>query len=178
MRKIIITGITYYNDICHKLSEYIDNLNVCYKFSTDIKDYNKKQPNDEFVYYIDTNVLITAHKNNAILYTKKINEYVNGILIDDFYNSDITALDIYDVNNISNKIFNEYELLFIFIDDSKNPHNKDIKKYEYEYFLERISNCKTLYFLNEDHNEITKVILKYLYGSEEEQNEIYEKYTW
>lgn len=173
MIKFFLVGVEHYDDIANKLSLLNDNLNICKKFSTNNSD---ESLNNSYM-YLDTKEVFMAYKNNAILYMNNDSNFIDGVLIDDLYNSDILTLTISEFNAISNKIFNELDILIIFIDNAGNAMNKEISLSDYNYFSERCEEKNMLYFLNESNEIIINTVLSYYLGSEDTRKELLEKFN-
>ena len=90
------------------------------------------------------------------------------ITIDDFYNNDIGYLTIEEYNNIPDVIFNENNILTIWIDQKNRKHYDITLNIEIKYFNERFSKVLNMYFVETDNN-IAETINKYINASEEEK---------
>ena len=95
----------------------------------------------------------------------------------DLYSKDIFVLDFLDFNNISERMLNEFNnKLFVWLDTKEK--NKDIEDLEESKFAyERSLNFPLLYFVDENIEDIAKIILRYIDTncSEKERQEIIEQ---
>ena len=107
--------------ISKKIIEINDNLSIMPSFSTDTTYLNSLSEN--YIYYLDHRKVNLSYKNNVLLYilTKAYISY--GITMDDFYNNDIGYLTIEEYNNIPDVIFNENNILTIWIDQKNRKHH-------------------------------------------------------
>lgn len=170
MLKIIITGNKSINklNIAKKLQSLDDNLSIVPHFSTENEELT--QVNDQYVYFINHNIINLSYKNNSLLYVITKNYISNGVTTDDFYNNDILFCDYNEYNNISNLIFDQYDILTILIDSSVNKCNDDINEVKFVY--ERLQNNNYIYFLDENEDYIVKTILQYINGDDEQKQKI------
>lgn len=153
--------------ISKKIIEINDNLSIMPSFSTDTT-YLNSSLSENYIYYLDHRKVNLSYKNNVLLYilTKAYISY--GITMDDFYNNDIGYLTIEEYNNIPDVIFNENNILTIWIDQKNRKHHDITLNIEIKYFNERFSKVLNMYFLETDHN-IAEIINKYINASEEEK---------
>lgn len=174
--KIIITGIKTIDKtvIAKRLVEIDDSLTIIPHFTSDTE---MKDSLSEFEYFLDTNTIHLAYKNNSIM-TVYTNNYISdGITIDDFYNNDICYMTIEQFNLISDKFINENNILVIWIDESGNHKLSKDEMVEISYMQERLNSMKYLYFLNDSHKNICNVILEYLNADEDRQQQLLEEYS-
>ena len=108
--KIIIVGTKNIDKevIAKRLVEIDDSLTIIPHFTNDLE---MKDNLSEFEYFIDTNTIYLAYKNNSIMTVYTTNYVSDGIMIDDFYNNDICYVTIEQFNLISDKFINENDLL-------------------------------------------------------------------
>lgn len=159
------------------LVEKDDNLSIGEHFTNDI-EYKDIESDDNYIYYLDSQEIDMAYKNNVILCVNTDNYISNGIMMDCYYNNDIFTLSIQDFNNISNTIFNSKsnDILVIWVDAPIKDNSKETKLdiFETKYLLERINNdnIKYMYFLNEDFDTISDIILEYLEADDIKKSEL------
>lgn len=169
--KIIITGAQPIDkfQIAKKLVDANDNLSVAPTFTTD-KDY-QNITTDNFMYYLSSDEVDLAFKNNVILYINTVVNISYGITLDNFYNNDIFVMDIEGFNNISNHIISGKDLLIVWVDtkhyDDLSIRKKDLS--EVKYLEERTQTIPYLYFLDDTVEEIVNVINSYLEGDDEQK---------
>ena len=101
----------------------------------------------EFEYFIDTNTIYLAYKNNSIMTVYTTNYVSDGIMIDDFYNNDICYVTIEQFNLISDKFINENDLLVVWLDKSNSYMLSRNEIAEINYMQDRLNNMKHLYFI-------------------------------
>ena len=174
--KIFIIG-THKNDklkLAKKLIELDDNLSISPVFTND-KEY-KDSVNDNYIYYLSSEEIDLAYKNNVLLYVSTNNYISTGITMDSLYSNDIFCMSIKDFNNISNVVFNSknYEVLIIWLDNKITEMNSDVREdiNESKYLFSTLEDLKYLYFLDESEEEITATILDFINGDEKTQEEI------
>lgn len=176
--KIIIVGIDKVKEsqqIIKKVINENDDISVISHFTNE--DENKSEMT-EFYYHIDTNTLYMAHKNNSILTVFTTDGISDGIMIDDFYNNDIGYVSVEQFNMISDKIFEDNDILVVWIDKSdKINHQYAYNMIEIRYMQERIENLKYIYILNEDIDKISYLILKYMNSEETTRKKMLEEYS-
>jgi len=170
MLKIIITGNESINklSIAKKIEELDDNFSIVPHFSTE--DENLKTINDKYTYFINHNIVNLSYKNNSLLYVITKNYVSTGVTTDDFYNNDILFCNYNEYNNISNLIFDQYDILTILVDSSVNKCKQDIDEVKFVY--ERLQNNNYIYFLDETEDYIAKTIIDYISGDEEQKRKI------
>lgn len=178
--KIFITGSHSVDKlkIAKLLVQKDDSLSICKKFTSN-PDY-KGVISDNYIYFLESQEIDLAYKNNVLLYVNTENYISSGITIDNYYNDDIFVLDLRDFNNISNTVFQSTlnEIIVIWIDSPITSNSPEIKQdiNETKYLLERLnSGVKYLYFLSETEDFITDTILEYLNGDEETKNKLLEE---
>ena len=153
-------------DISKKIVEKNDDLSIIPIFSTDT--IYKDKINDFYIYYLNVNVVNLSYKNNSLLYVITDNYISHGITLDDFYNNDIAFMNIEEYNNISDVIFDKYNVLTIWIDFKQHMFLDHKMNIELKYFNERIRNNDYMYFLDND-TSIYDIINKYINANEEER---------
>jgi hypothetical protein len=153
-------------DISKKIVEKNDDLSIIPIFSTDT--IYKDKINDFYIYYLNVNVVNLSYKNNSLLYVITDNYISHGITLDDFYNNDIAFMNIEEYNNISDVIFDKYNVLTIWIDFKQHMFLDHKMNIELKYFNERIRNNDYMYFLDND-TLIYDIINKYINANEEER---------
>jgi len=154
-------------DNIYKLNDAL-SISPCFSTDTQFKDivtYN--------TYFLDSETVRIAYKNNSLLCVVTDNYISSGITIDDFYNNDIFIMNMKEYNTIPKKIFDNYEILTVWIDTKNSTKISPLDMIEVNFFIERINDYTYLYFL-ENENMIEETIYKYVYGTEEEQNKILE----
>ena len=172
--KIIIIGPKHINkiELAQKLVSINDDLDVCPTYITKLEF--KDKVTDEFFTYIPNEDIKLGYKNNSFIYVTSYTEYSKGMLHSDLYNRDIFVLDFIDFNNMSEKILNEFSnTLFVWLDTKvKSNDAEDLEESKFAY--ERSLNFPLLYFVDENTEDIAKIILKYIdvNCSEEERQEM------
>ena len=174
--KIIITGIDSINKI--ELAKYIiskdDELSICPTFTSDDEYIGKIS--DNYIYYLNPNIIDLSYKNNSFIYISTENYISNGITIDDFYNNDIICLSTKNFNKIINDVFEKHDCLIVWVDSKFHEGiNSKEELTEIKYLEEIISKQKYLYFIDEDFDIISDIILKYITGTEETKSKILEE---
>lgn len=174
--KIIIIGPKHTEKM--KLAQMLisinDDLEVCPTYTTELEFRDKVT--DDFFLYMSNEDLKLGYKNNSFIYVTSYNEYSKGMLHSDLYNKDIFVLDFIDFNNISEKMLNEFDnKLFIWLDTKTKKDNEDLE--ESKFSFERSLNFPLLYFVDENIEDIAKIIIKYIdiNCSEEERQKIIEQ---
>ena len=175
--KIIIIGPKHVNkiELAQTLVSINDDLEICPTYTTQLE--YKDKITDEFFTYISNEDVKLGYKNNSFIYVTSYNEYSKGMLHSDLYNRDIFVLDFIDFNNMSEKMFNEFQnKLFIWLDTKKK--NTDLEDLEESKFsFKRSKNFPLLYFVDENIEDIVRIILRYIdvNCTEEEREEIMEQ---
>ena len=174
--KIIIVGTKNIDKevIAKRLVEIDDSLTIIPHFTNDLE---MKDNLSEFEYFIDTNTIYLAYKNNSIMTVYTTNYVSDGIMIDDFYNNDICYVTIEQFNLISDKFINENDLLVVWLDKSNSYMLSRNEIAEINYMQDRLHNMKHLYFLNESNKNICDTILKYLNATNECKSQLLEEYS-
>ena len=153
-------------EIAKNIIEQNDDLSIIPTFSTDTSF--KNEINENYINYLDVNVVNLSYKNNALLYILTNNYISSGITLDDFYNNDIAFMNIKEYNNIPDIIFNKYNILTIWIDTKNHKFIDRIMNIELKYFNERLKNVDYMYFINDDKT-IYDIISKYYDCDEDER---------
>lgn len=165
--KILLVGLESIDklSVAKSIIAQNDNLSIIPMFTTD-ESFNNI--NDNYKYYLNVTEANLAYKNNALFTICTENYISQGITFDDFYNHDISFLNIYDFNNIPDRFFYEFEILVVWLDSS---YNKATKKEinEVKFLEERLKNFKYLYFLNEKSEDVANTIVEYLNDIEKRQ---------
>lgn len=175
--KIIIIGPKHVNkiELAQTLVSINDDLEICPTYTTQLE--YKDKITDEFFTYISNEDVKLGYKNNSFIYVTSYNEYSKGMLHSDLYNRDIFVLDFIDFNNMSEKMFNEFQnKLFIWLDTKqKNIDLEDLE--ESKFSFKRSINFPLLYFVDENAEDIAKIIFRYIDANctEEERKEIIEQ---
>lgn len=167
--KIIITGIKNINklQLAKEIVKINDNLTICPKFISD-PEYSGII-SENYKYYLPTNIVNLSYKNNSIFFIKTENFISSGVTTDDFENNDIVFCDLNEYNNISDKYFNEYNILTIWLDTKYHKNINIIDDLnEIKYFENRLENNKYMYFLDEDIINTASIINEYLITNNEE----------
>lgn len=162
--------------IAKKLVEENDSLSIAETF-TNNTEY-KEGSNDNYIYFLESQEIDLAYKNNAILFVSTNNYVSYGITMNSFYTDDIFCMSIKDFNNISNLVFESklYDIIIIWVDSKITEFNKNVKEdiYESKYLMSRLNNLKYMYFFEEDDIIISNTILEYINSNEEKRIEIIE----
>lgn len=162
--------------LAKNLIEKNDNLSIAETF-TNNTEY-KEGSNDSYLYYLESQEIDLAYKNNSLLYVSTDNYISYGITMDSFYTNDIFCISIKDFNNISNVVFDSklYNILIIWLDEKITEMNKEIREdiNESKYLIQRLESLKYIYFFEEDVDTIANVALDYLNSDEEKRQEIIE----
>lgn len=147
------------DSIVHGIIANNDTLNVCNIFTTNSNLKDKISEN--FEYFMHTNDIEKAYKNNSLFFVTSENEYTYGMTLTDLYSNDIVKLDFIDFNNIiSEQILKELleNSTVCFIDSSEKHDESDLR--ESGYVMDKLSdyNTKYFYFINEPVESIARVI--------------------
>ena len=172
MIKILLIGLQRIDkiELAKQLTSKNDDLSIASIFTTNV-EYKDTEINENFIYYMDTLTVNLSFKNNSFLYINTIDYVSHGITIDDYYNNDIICMSIEEFNSISPKTFEHDELLIIWIDEKGKVSNNELT--EVKYFQDELSKYNYMYFLNEDMNDISDIILDYLSCNDEQhRNEL------
>lgn len=162
--KIIITGLSNINklELAKELIKLDDNLSICPMFTSD-QNYSGII-NENYKYYLPTNIINLSYKNNSIFFIKTENFISTGVTVDDYYNNDIIFCNIDEYNNISEKYFNEDNILTIWLDTKSHKDiiniNNEIN--DTKYLLDRLENKKYMYFIDKNIGDISKIIIEYI----------------
>lgn len=152
-------------DNLYKLNESL-SISPCFTTDAQYKDiltYN--------TYYLDSETIRIAYKNNSLLCVVTNNYVSSGITIDDFYNNDIFIMNMKEFNTIPKKVFDNYDILTIWVDTKNSSKITQLDIIEANFFIERIENLKYLYFI-ENEQLIEETIYKYICGDNDEKNRI------
>lgn len=175
--KIIITGIEINKnlEIAKNLININDDLSIASSFTSD--ELYKDKTSENYIEFLDANIINLSYKNNAFLYVHTENYISTGITLDEFYNNDIICLNNKNFNKIINNVFNNNECLIVWI-DTKNHNNINISEEirEINYLEKTLSNLNYLYFLDEDIDTIINIINEYIKSSEDHRKELLEEY--
>lgn len=151
-----------------------EDLELTPVFSSDEKYKDKYS---EEIKYLSLEEIVRGYKNNAFLYIESNNDNISsGISFDDLDNCDILCMNISNFNSISEITFTKYNFLIIWLDskfrDNKYNVNNDIL--ETRYLLDKLQYSNYMYFLDEDYDKVSDIILEYLDADENRKKEILE----
>lgn len=176
--KIIITGINLSKnlEIAKNLININDDLSIACSFTSD--ELYKDKTSENYIEFLDANVINLSYKNNAFLYIHTENYISTGITLDEFYNNDIICITNKNFNKIINDIFANNECIVVWI-DTKEHNNINISEEirEINYLEKTLSKVNYLYFLDEDTDSIINTINRYIKSSEENRKELLEEYS-
>lgn len=173
---IIANSDTDFEILKQKIEQQADSLEIARQFTNNVEYINTE--NQSCIYYLDNKEIQNALKNNAVFYIRNTS-FIEGVTFDEFYNSNIFTLSIKDFNTISTNVLEKYsdDILVVWLDYSnhlnKNELNNDIK--ETTYLIEKLENLKYIYLLNEEYDNIVKILIDYYYGDDEKRAEIIEE---
>ena len=162
------------------LEQINDDIVVSHRFTDNILFNNE---NIEGLYYLESNTISSAIKNNSILYVSYENDNIIGVTMDDFYNSDIVPLSINNFNDISTNLLDKYidDLVIVWYDTCNHSKGKELNReiIESEFLLKKIEtyHYKFIYFLDEDFTTVANVLNDLVTGSDEDIQEIFENYS-
>lgn len=162
------------------LEQINDDIVVSHRFTDNILFNNE---NIEGLYYLESNTISSAIKNNSILYVSYENDNIIGVTMDDFYNSDIVPLSINNFNDISTNLLDKYidDLVIVWYDTCNHSKGKELNReiIESEFLMKKIEtyHYKFLYFLDEDFTTVANALNDLVTGSEEDIQEIFENYS-
>lgn len=175
--KIIIVGIQNINkiDIAKYIIEHNDEFSIVPSFTSD--ESYKDKISDNYIYYLDPNIIDLSYKNNAFLFVETKDYISKGVTCDDFYNNDILCVSLEEFNNIIDKELTNNENIIVWV-DTKYHDSYNVKKEirETKYLLERLNNYNYLYFLDETSEYINEIVLKYINGKESVRKYLLEEY--
>lgn len=164
--KIIITGIDIdrIRTIADEIVKHDDTLAIAPVFTTNADD-------TQWRYFIDTNTANLSYKNNSVFFIYTAKYISTGILLEDYYKSNIFITNIDEFNNISDMFFKNDNTLIIWVDNTMNTSDSVSGQYKYKlkYLNERISANKYMYFINESVQDIASTIIKYIYADDDEK---------
>lgn len=176
--KIFITGSNKIDKLKYakKIEELDDDLSISQIFSND--ESLKNSYYDEYRYYLDSTDIDISYKNNAFLFISCNDSSIySGITLDSFYNEDIFCMSINEFNNIPDYIFENNDILVIWLDTKvlgKDKSNKD-DIMSSKHLIEKIDKLNVLYFLDEDENIVGNTVISYLEGDYNEKQKILEE---
>lgn len=172
--KILITGISEIDkfSIIKELAKQDDNLTIIPSFTSDLH-YENQGASEDYIYYMPTEEVNLAYKNNALLYIYTKDYVSTGVTFDDFYNNDLLETNLINFNNIPDRYFTEYDILIVWIDSAKIKATK-AELQEVNVLEERLGTCKYMYFLDEPLEEVVKAILTYIH-EEDKREELLEE---
>lgn len=174
--KIIIIGMPDIDkrEYAQEIINLLPDLSLSNTFSTNMEEYENKVCGE----YIDSKTLSIAYKNNALLYVNTNNSISRGLTLDEYYSTNISVIDIYDFNLISDCLLSNENLLVCWIDESKKQNMIENYLEEIEVLENRIYKLNYLYFLNISTKEFAEVIKRYILETNEEiKKEIREEYS-
>lgn len=176
--KIIITGINLSKnlEIAKNLININDDLSIACSFTSD--ELYKDKTSENYIEFLDANVINLSYKNNAFLYIHTENYISTGITLDEFYNNDIICITNKNFNKIINDIFVNNECIVVWV-DTKEHNNINISEEirEINYLEKTLSKVNYLYFLDEDIDFIINTVNRYIKSSEENRKELLEEYS-
>lgn len=176
--KIIITGIDSIDkiELGKRIISLDDELSITPYFTSD-EEY-KGKISDHYIYYLDPNVINLSYKNNAFVYIITEDYISTGITLDDFYNNDIVCISTKNFNKIIDKVFTENDCLVIWV-DSKNHNGVNLKEelIETKYLEENLHKFNYLYFIDEDFDVISNIVIEYITGDEAKRKMFLEEYA-
>ena len=149
-----------------------DELSIAPQFTTNME--YKDEANENYVSYLDVNIVNLSYKNNALLYIKTDKYISTGITIDDFYNNDICYLSVEEFNSIPEIIFKKYDILVVWVDTKNHKPISNSDLIEINYFNTFITTINYLYFL-ETEIDIHDIIIEYIFGDEEHRKYLLEE---
>lgn len=170
--KIIITGIksTDKYKLATKLVEINDSFSIGSKFTT------KEKIDKGYEYRLDIKTISLAYKNNSLLFLHYTPEEIYGMTTDEFENNNVFMIDMFDFNMISQKVFNDNEILAVWLDERASEPSDD-QKYEVKYLEERLGCVPYLYFLDEPVETMAKAVISYVNSNFENRQKILENYS-
>jgi hypothetical protein len=85
-------------------------------------------------------------------------------------------MSISNFNNISEKTFTKYNFLIIWLDSKFRDNNYNINNdiLETRYLIEKLQYSNYMYFLDEDYENVSDIILEYLDADDNKKKEILE----
>ena len=147
------------DNVIESIFEISEDVNISKKFTTD------KDANEPGFYYLNQEEVNLALKNNSLL-SVVTTEYISeGITIDDLYNNDLFFMSYKEYNMINDKIFNNNNILTIWIDSKYNKPENYTKRefyYEIECLEQRLENINYEYFMDDEPQEIASFIINSL----------------
>lgn len=172
--KIIITGIDTIDKlgIAKKIAEKT-HLNISPIFTTD----NILVPSEtSYMYHLNIKTVNLSYKNNSIFYINTNKHISKGVTTDNLEKYNIFVMSIEDYNNISNRCFNNYDFLTIWVDTKHtaniDPDDINYLNIETKYLQERINESPYMYFLDEKIDTIADIISLYLESDEDNKKKI------
>lgn len=168
--KILITGLrtTDKMTLAKQLITMDDDLSIAPMFTSD-NTYENIPLNDNYVYYMNTIDVNIAFKNNSLFYVNTDDYVSTGVTLDDYYNNDIVILSISDFNLISPKTLQNDDILIIWLDSKTHGNITETQLAEVRCFQEELDNYRYMYFLNDDIDDVCKIVLKYVNSHDEEE---------
>lgn len=165
--KIIFTGVNMpvINNIISDVLSNNEDLILSPVFTTDSDDSGANR-------HISMRELALSYKNNALFCISSYNNDIyKGVTMDDFYNYNLFNIDVKMYNTISNKPFNMYPILTVWIntDDDKNIIYKNKLRHEVERFQERLNHADFIYFSpveTKNKKYIINIVNNYIIGDD------------
>lgn len=119
-----------------------------------------------------------AIKNNSMLYSFYKDERTYGITLDEFYKANIFDLSIKEFNCISENLLGRYDILVVWLDESKHNNDDALSEdiIETNFLVERLDYVNYLYFLNEKPEDVSRIVEKYCMSNQDERNKILQEY--
>ena len=114
----------------------------------------------EYEEQYDQETISTSFRNNAVLYVTTHENISEGVLYDDFVNSDIVCCTIKEFNMISNKILNEFDIFVIWIDSREYGNIYKDEVCEVDYLEERLQSMNYEYLLDPKIYDVVDLILE------------------
>ena len=175
--KIIIISNSFEEriELAKKLTEIDDELTIAPMFTSD-DEYNENI-NENYIYYMSSEDINIAYKNNALLFILTENFISTGITMDNMYNNDIFCLSYHNFNDITDHVLLNQDVIIVWLDskfiDKFDPETKKNLR-ELNYVENRLDYLKYLYFLDEDKTLIANTIIEYINADEETRKQIIE----
>lgn len=170
--KIIIVGSSAVDKyaIAKKLQAINDDLAIAPVCTT--MPAQKGKLSEEFTYYMSDEEVELSYRNGAFMWVRTDDDGSRGVTKPDMYTSSLFVMSYAEFSNMSNPVLKEFlnDGGIICWIDSKSHSKEDLA--ESEFACGRICECPYLYFLDEDADYVSSILMQYMGGTDEERAKI------
>lgn len=156
---------------------YIDEL---IKNDTIILNRNyssNKLLDDKYYKFISKPDIEIGYNNNSFIFCSRYDHDLICLDENDINNHNLFFMNISDFNNISELILSKYNILIVWLDTKQhNSYNKLVSELsETKYLEERLEYTDYMYFLDEDPESVSKVLVQYVNGTNDIRQKLIEE---